>query len=72
MLQETIVESRLAALEKDVQSLKQHLSDNPKARNWIAQVTGSMEDFPEFDQVLELGRSIRREDAPIPNDRDAQ
>jgi hypothetical protein len=31
-----------------------------KGRSWIDQVTGSMEKWPEFDEVIRLGREFRQ------------
>ncbi len=63
MLQELTVESRVTALETEVEALKREvLNQRNEEIDWIEQVTGSMEGLPEFDVVLEMGRMIRRRD----------
>ncbi len=61
------LEERLTALEKQVAELQQQVEQlrkrwpltEPKP-NWLEQISGSMADFPEFDEVLRLGREIRQ------------
>jgi hypothetical protein len=53
------IEERLAALEREVAEIKRAV--NPSAKNdWFAKVAGSFKDDPEFDEVVRLGREIRR------------
>lgn len=56
----TAVEDRLADLEREVAALKRCIAGRARNGNWIEQITGSMEDEPEFEKVLELGRLARR------------
>ncbi len=54
------VEDRVEALEAEVARIREQLKNLP---NWTSRITGSMKDFPEFDEVVRLGRQIRREGA---------
>jgi hypothetical protein len=56
------VEERLAVLETEVAELKRSLRPG---ETWFNRVAGSMKDDPEFDEVLRLGREIRRADRPV-------
>jgi hypothetical protein len=53
------VESRLTSLERDLAELKQRI-DGRTAPSWIEKVTGSFKDDPEFDEILRLGRELRK------------
>jgi hypothetical protein len=53
------VESRLATLERGLADLKQRMDDRTKP-SWIEKVTGSFKDDPEFDEILRLGRELRK------------
>jgi hypothetical protein len=68
MPSDTTIEARLSHLEHEVDQLKQQIArqngDLTPKPGWIDRVTGSMKDYPEFEQVLELGRALRRADMP--------
>jgi hypothetical protein len=53
------VEERLSALESEVRAVKQQLASMRKPRAWLDEVTGSMDEWPEFEEVLRLGREFR-------------
>lgn len=53
------VEERLSALESEVQAVKQQLATMGKPRVWLDEVAGSMDEWPEFEEVLRLGREFR-------------
>ena len=59
------IEERLAVLEREVAELRRQRPvvrvAVPPGANWVDAISGSMEDFPEFEKVLEYGRQIRRE-----------
>ena len=57
------IEERLATVERELAELKSRLPALPKA-NWIEAITGSMKDYPEFDEVLRHGKEIRDADRP--------
>lgn len=61
---ERTVEERLDALERDVAWLKQRLGEVLTRPNWLEQISGSMKDYPEFEEVVRLGREIRQADRP--------
>lgn len=58
------VEQRLENLEKDVAAVKQLLKAKPRPTNWLAGVVGSMAKYPDFRDVVRLGREIRQADRP--------
>jgi hypothetical protein len=58
------VEERLSALEKQVAELQQRLAALEPRASWLDRLTGSMKDFPEFEEVLRFGREIREADRP--------
>jgi ABC-type transporter Mla subunit MlaD len=51
-----------AAVEGAVAELRKSLQT--PAANWIEQLSGSMKDFPEFEEVVRLGREFREADRP--------
>lgn len=58
------IESRLSRLERELAILKaRSTADSP---DWIAKVTGSFLDDPEFVEILKLGKEMR--DAEEPDD----
>jgi hypothetical protein len=69
MLNETIVEQRLATLEQAVADLQRRLADFRGTGNWLATLTGSISDPAAFDEVLEFGRAFRKSSQP-PDDLD--
>lgn len=60
------VEDRLSALESELQAVKRQLATMGKPRAWLDEVAGSMDEWPEFEEVLRLGREFRESacDAP--------
>ncbi len=62
------VEERLAVVEQELAELKRRLPQGPRKKNWIEEINGSMKDFPEFDEVLRLGKEFRQSDRPAPED----
>ena len=53
------VEDRLSLLEAAMQDVKRLLATDREPRAWLDDVSGSMRDWPEFDEVLRLGREYR-------------
>ena len=51
------VADRLNALESEVAVLREQLN---RGTDWIVRVSGSMNEYPEFDDVLRYGRDARR------------
>jgi hypothetical protein len=58
------LEQRVSALEQQVASLKDKPPIASAAANWLEQVAGSMKDYPEFDEVVALGKAARQADRP--------
>lgn len=57
------IEDRLAILEREFAELKRRV-EAKSSKNWLEKVSGSMKDFPEFKEVLRLGKEIRRARSP--------
>jgi hypothetical protein len=66
------VEDRLAAVEAELREVKRRLDELRPAPDWLKRITGSMKDYPEFEEVLRLGREIRRADSPAPDGESGQ
>jgi hypothetical protein len=64
------IEERLASVERDLAELKAPFPPEPKPENWIERISGSMQDYPEFDEILRLGREMREADRPKDDDED--
>jgi hypothetical protein len=62
MSEVSALEQRVSALEKEVAELRRHVRPRESARDWIERVSGSMKDYPEFEEVIRLGREIREAD----------
>ncbi|MEZ6153384.1 MAG: hypothetical protein R3C09_25055 [Pirellulaceae bacterium] len=60
------IESRLARIERELAILKARTSRDKS--NWIAEITGSFKDDPDFDEIVRLGKEMR--DAEQPEDSD--
>ena len=59
------VERELSVVSSELVEVKRRLSevlnDEPPVRkDWLKHVIGSMADFPEFDEVIRLGREWRK------------
>jgi len=57
------LEARVTSIEKDIAELKDRVFRSDRARPWYETMVGSTKDFPEFDEVVKLGREIRKADA---------
>ncbi|HPM84448.1 MAG TPA: hypothetical protein PLF81_27270 [Candidatus Anammoximicrobium sp.] len=57
-------EERLATLEAEVAQIKNLLEGRLPPRNWLDPVVGSMSRYPDFPEVLRLGRELRQADRP--------
>jgi hypothetical protein len=64
MLDEAILEQRLAVLERAVADL-QHQAEVPAPVNWLEKLTGSISDEAAFLEALEYGRALRHADRPV-------
>ena len=63
MSENAALEERLTAVEKEVAELKDHVFRSQRARPWFEKMIGSMKDYPEFTEVVRLGRETRKADA---------
>jgi hypothetical protein len=59
MANQSSLEKRLEALEREVAQIKLRLSTAHANGNWVDEIAGSMRQFPEFDEVVRLGREFR-------------
>lgn len=64
MPQPPTLEERISHVEKDVTQLKSQFERLRAKENWIDRISGSFKDDPEFEEILRLGREIRRADRP--------
>lgn len=58
------IEARLAKVEREIALLKT-TAPRDKA-NWIAEITGSCKDDPDFAEIVRLGKEMR--DAELPEE----
>jgi hypothetical protein len=58
------VEERIANLEKELAEVKQRIGMGQGPVNWLPSIVGSMAKYPEFKEVVRLGREIRQSDRP--------
>jgi hypothetical protein len=59
-------EARLEAVERDLAELKVLVRRTPGARPWYERTIGSMKDYPEFTEVVRLGRELRKAEHDVP------
>lgn len=64
MIDEAVLEHRLATLELAVADVKQQLEGRPAAPDWIQAIAGSISDDEAFREALAYGRGIRTSDRP--------
>ena len=60
MSDQLTLEQRLSALEREVSILKRRLDDRQPQGSWVEGRSGSMKNFPEFLEVVRLGREARQ------------
>jgi len=60
MPEDTTLERRLTALEREVAQIKLRLSAERGNENWVDAISGSMKPFAEFEEVVRLGRELRQ------------
>jgi hypothetical protein len=59
---ESTLEQRVTALEQRVREIKRRILPFPENGDWVDQIAGSMVPFPEFAEVVRLGRGLRKSD----------
>ncbi len=64
MLDEAILERRLATIEQEVANLKRTSETNSLSGNWLDKLIGSISDKSAFQEALEYGREFRQADKP--------
>lgn len=64
MIDEVILEQRLAVLERAIADLQLRVAGAPASSNWLDNVTGSISDEAAFLEALEYGRTLRMADQP--------
>ena len=64
MVDEAVLEQRLAILERTVADLQRRLDAAAKPSNWLTKITGSISDEAAFLEALEYGRALRQADRP--------
>lgn len=62
---EILIEGRLDRLEREVAELKRSAPPQSSDESWVNSMTGSLQDYPEFDEVARLGREARAADRPL-------
>ena len=62
MLNEAMLEDRLANIERAVADLRLRLGSLPAGNGWVDRVSGSVTDEAAFREALEYGRQIRQAD----------
>ena len=65
MSRASTLEVRLRAVEKQISEVQKRLAGQSSNRPWYEQMIGSMKDFPEFEQVVRLGRKIRKSNRAV-------
>jgi len=58
----TTLEDRLRELEDEVAELKRRAGRKETAGEWLDRISGRLAEYPEFEEVVRLGREIRQAD----------
>jgi hypothetical protein len=56
------LESRLARVERELAILKAQSSRDKS--NWIAEITGTFQHDPDFDEIVRFGKEMRDAEEP--------
>lgn len=62
MAEELTLQSRVSDLEKQVSLLTKQVFQSTSKPGWVRKIVGSMENAPDFAEILKLGREIREAD----------
>ena len=60
MSEQQTLEKRVADLEKHVELLTREVFQKTSKPGWVQKIVGSMNNDPEFAEILKLGREIRQ------------
>ena len=60
MSESRTVEARLEAVERDIAELRGLVQPASAKHPWYERMVGSMKDYPEFADVVRLGRELRK------------
>jgi hypothetical protein len=60
MSEQTTVEERLAAVERELADLKRRIPSRADGKSWVERIAGTFKDDPEFEEVVRLGREFRK------------
>ena len=58
------IEHRVAVLEEELARLKRSLGKDATKRSWVDQISGTFKDDSDFDEIVDLGREIRKSQLP--------
>jgi hypothetical protein len=64
MLDEAILERRLAIIKQEIANLKRQSESNSISSNWLDRLIGSISDKSAFQEALEYGIVFRQADKP--------
>lgn len=64
MSETTTLEDRVKALEDEVAELKRRAGRKETVGEWLDKISGRLAKYPEFEDVVRLGREIRKADRP--------
>ncbi len=56
------IEDRVRILEQQVADLQARVYHAPRDENWVERISGRFENDPDFQEILRLGRELRRAD----------
>jgi hypothetical protein len=57
------IEARLANVERELAILKAKVPRDKS--NWLAEITGSFKDDPDFEEIVRLGKAMRDAELPV-------
>ncbi len=60
----TTMEARLEAVEAAVAELKRKVEVRAVDPDWLDKISGILDDYPEFEEVIRLGREFRMAERP--------
>jgi hypothetical protein len=61
------LEERVATLETELATLKQNRTCNGDSADWVADLSGSLKDYPEWMEIVRIGRELCEEEAGYGN-----